>query len=148
TKEVSFMETKVIGLDVVAYQAAMQQIKDNGGEMVTTGRTATGTVNTTEDKMLVTTITYDAAWKAKVDGKTVEIESFRDAFLMISVPVGNHTVTFSYLPKGFMIGAFLFVLCLTLFILYVWYLKRNSSFKRVIEIEQAAPQRTSHRRRK
>lgn len=148
TKEVSFMAPKVIGLDVVAYQAAMNQIKDNGVEMDTTGRTATGTVNTPEDKMLVTTIPYDAGWKAKVDGKSVEVESFKDAFLMIKVPAGKHTVTFSYLPQGFMIGAILFVLCLALFILYVWYLKRNSSFKRVTEIEQPAPQRTSHRRRK
>ncbi len=53
------MAPKVIGLDVVAYQAAMNQIKDNGVEMDTTGRTASGTVNTPEDKMLFTTIPYD-----------------------------------------------------------------------------------------
>lgn len=28
TKEISFMEPKVVGLDVVAYQAAMNQIKE------------------------------------------------------------------------------------------------------------------------
>jgi uncharacterized membrane protein YfhO len=46
TKEISFMEPKVVGLDVVAYQAAMNQIKEKGVEMEATGRKASGTVNT------------------------------------------------------------------------------------------------------
>src|SRR5699024_9276841 len=112
TKEVSFMEPKVLGLDVVAYQAAMNQIKENGVAMKTTGRTATGTVNTSEERMLVTTIPYDAGWSAKIDGKAVKVENFKDAFVMIKLPAGKHTVTFSYLPQGFIIGSILFVLCI------------------------------------
>lgn len=42
TKEISFMEPKVVGLDVVAYQAAMNQIKEKGVEMEATGRKASG----------------------------------------------------------------------------------------------------------
>lgn len=125
TKEVSFMEPKVLGLDVVAYQAAMNQIKENGVAMKTTGRTATGTVNTSEERMLVTTIPYDAGWSAKIDGKAVKVENFKDAFVMIKLPAGKHTVTFSYLPQGFIIGSILFVLCIGLFILYVWYQKKE-----------------------
>lgn len=101
------MEPKVVGLDVVAYQAAMNQIKEKGVEMEATVRKASGTVNTAEDSMLVTTIPYDKGWKAKIDGKPVKVSNFKDAFLMIKVPAGKHTVTFSYLPEGFMIGAIL-----------------------------------------
>ncbi|OQO69958.1 copper ABC transporter permease [Enterococcus villorum] len=125
TKEVSFMEPKVLGLDVVAYQAAMNQIQENGVEMKTSGRTASGTVNASEERMLVTTIPYDAGWTAKIDGKAVKVENFKNAFLMIKVPAGKHTVTFSYLPQGFKIGAILFILCIGLFIAYVWYLKKE-----------------------
>ncbi|MBF8807123.1 MAG: YfhO family protein [Enterococcus lacertideformus] len=124
TKEVSFMEPKVLGLDVVAYQAAMNQIKKNGVAMKTTGRTATGTIHAAEERMLVTTIPYDAGWSAKIDGKTVKVEKFKDAFLMIKVPAGKHTITFSYLPQGFKTGAILFVLCIGLFVTYIWYMKK------------------------
>lgn len=125
TKEVSFMEPKVIGLDVVAYQAAMNQIQENGVTMKTTGRTATGTVSAAEERMLVTTIPYDAGWTAKIDGKAVKVEKFKDAFLMIQVPAGKHTVTFSYLPQGFKTGTILFILCIGLFFAYLCYLKKE-----------------------
>lgn len=51
--------------------------------MEATGRKASGTVNTAEDSMLVTTIPYDKGWKAKIDGKPVKVSNFKDAFLMI-----------------------------------------------------------------
>ncbi|ELT8941035.1 YfhO family protein [Enterococcus faecium] len=148
TKEVSFMEPKVVGLDVVAYQAAMNQIKEKGVEMEATGRKASGTVNTAEDSMLVTTIPYDKGWKAKIDGKPVKVSNFKDAFLMIKVPAGKHTVTFSYLPEGFTIGAILFVLCIALFILYVWYLDRNRPFYGTIDPAIEEKPRNTHRRRR
>ena len=148
TKEISFMEPKVVGLDVVAYQAAMNQIKEKGVEMEATGRKASGTVNTAEDSMLVTTIPYDKGWKAKIDGKPVKVSNFKDAFLMIKVPAGKHTVTFSYLPEGFTIGAILFVLCIALFILYVWYLDRNRPFYGTIDPAIEEQPRNTHRRRR
>lgn len=125
TKEVSFMEPKVVGLDVVAYQAAVNQIRNNGVEMTTTGRTATGTVNATEKTMVATTIPYDGGWTAKIDGEKVPVKKFQDAFIMIEVPKGEHTITFSYLPNGFIPGLLLFIGCISLFLLYLWYLKRQ-----------------------
>ncbi len=43
--------------------------------MTTTGRTASGTVNTAEESMLATTIPYDSGWKAKIDGEKVPDEA-------------------------------------------------------------------------
>jgi len=116
--------------------------------MEATGRKASGTVNTAEDSMLVTTIPYDKGWKAKIDGKPVKVSNFKDAFLMIKVPAGKHTVTFSYLPEGFTIGAILFVLCIALFILYVWYLDRNRPFYGTIDPAIEEKPRNTHRRRR
>lgn len=48
--------------------------------MEATVRKASGTVNTAEDSMLVTTIPYDKGWKAKIDGKPVKVSNFKDAF--------------------------------------------------------------------
>ena len=64
------------------------------------------------------------------------------------VPAGKHTVTFSYLPEGFMIGAILFVLCIALFILYVWYLDRNRPFHGTIDPAIEEQPRNTHRRRR
>ncbi|WP_165003973.1 MULTISPECIES: YfhO family protein [unclassified Enterococcus] len=147
TKDVSFMEPQVVGLDVVAYQAAMNQIKENGVDMTTTGRTASGTVDRPEDSMLVTTIPYDQGWQAKIDGKPVKVQSFKDAFVMIDVPAGKHKVTFSYLPKGFKPGAILFVLCIALFVLYSWYLSQKRPFYGRIDPAIEEP-KNSHRRRR
>ena len=140
------MEPKVVGLDVVAYQAAMNQIKEKGVEMEASGRKASGTVDTAEDSMLVTTIPYDKGWKAEIDGKPVKVSNFKNAFLMLKVPAGKHTVTFSYLPEGFIIGAILFVLCIALFILYVWYLDRNQPFYGTIDPTIEEKPRNTHRR--
>lgn len=125
TKEVSFMEPEVVGLNLIAYQAAMNQIKNKGVDLTTSGRKATGTVNSDQDAMLVTTIPYDEGWQAKVDGKAVAIESFQNAFVMVKVPKGKHTITFSYLPKGFKLGSMLFVICILLFALYSYLLARK-----------------------
>ncbi|MGL9891992.1 YfhO family protein [Enterococcus mundtii] len=133
TKEVSFMEPQVVGLDVVAYQAAINQIRNNGVEMTTTGRTATGTVHATEKTMVATTIPYDGGWTAKIDGEKVPVKKFQDAFLMVEVPEGEHTITFSYMPKGFIPGLLLFIGCIALFILYLWYLRRRQPFSGVID---------------
>ncbi|WP_270787313.1 hypothetical protein, partial [Enterococcus faecium] len=57
-------------------------------------------------------------------------------------------VTFSYLPEGFMIGAILFVLCIALFILYVWYLDRNRPFHGTIDPAIEEQPRNTHRRRR
>ncbi|MGG5365997.1 YfhO family protein [Enterococcus sp. DIV0240a] len=126
TPEVSFMNPQVVGLDVVAYQAAMNQINKNGVKMDVSGRKASGTATVAQDSMLVTTIPYDKGWQVKVDGKKAEIESFQNAFLMVKLPAGEHKITFSYLPQGFIIGAILFVLCIALFVLYVWYLNKDN----------------------
>jgi uncharacterized membrane protein YfhO len=120
------MNPQVVGLDVVAYQAAMNQINKNGVKMDVSGRKASGTATVAQDSMLVTTIPYDKGWQVKVDGKKAEIESFQNAFLMVKLPAGEHKITFSYLPQGFIIGAILFVLCIALFVLYVWYLNKDN----------------------
>ena len=49
--------------------------------MEATVRKASGTVNTAEDSMLVTTIPYDKGWKAKIDGETSQGQQFQRRIL-------------------------------------------------------------------
>ncbi|KAF1297922.1 copper ABC transporter permease [Enterococcus sp. JM4C] len=125
TSEVGFIEPKVVGLDTLAYQAAIDTIKQNGVDFTVNGRTATGKVTTESEQTLVTTIPYDKGWHASIDGKKVDITDFKDAFVSLKVPKGTHTIKLSYLPAGFLPGALLFVGCLALFIAYRYWLNKK-----------------------
>ncbi|MFV0557108.1 MAG: YfhO family protein [Enterococcus sp.] len=123
TTAVTFQTPQAVFLDINAYQTAMDTLAENGVAMTPGNRQATGTINASEDQLLVTTIPYDKGWSAKVDGQKVDVKAFQDAFISFDVPAGKHTVTLSYLPQGFLIGASLFVGCLILYFVFEYYLK-------------------------
>lgn len=125
TAEVSFIEPKVVGLDTLAYQTAIDQIKQSGVDFTAKGRTATGESSSDEEQTLITTIPYDKGWTAFIDGKKVAVTDFKDAFVSLKVPKGKHTITLQYLPVGFIPGASLFVICLLLFIGYRYWLNKK-----------------------
>ncbi|GCF94328.1 copper ABC transporter permease [Enterococcus florum] len=127
TKSVSFQDPKVLALDTMAYQTATKKIQNNGVEMKVGKHSAAGTVDLDEDRTLITTIPYDEGWSAKVDGKTVPISSFQNAFVSIDVPEGKHQISLSYVPKGFMVGAISFVVSILLFLLYLRFLRKRST---------------------
>ena len=109
------MEPKVVGLDVVAYQAAMNDQRKKVSKWKPLAEKASGTVDTAEDSMLVTTILTTKDGKPRSMGsqsKSATSKRILDAKSSSS----KHTVTFSYLPEGFMIGAILF--CTTYCIVY------------------------------
>lgn len=47
---------------------------------------------------LVTTINYYPWWKAKINGKEVEIEKYEDTFMSLNIPKGQNQIIFEYLP--------------------------------------------------
>lgn len=130
TKAVSFIEPKVVGLDINAFKKATTAIQKNGVDLQTTGRKATGTFVAEKDQVLMTTIPYDKGWNVTIDGKKVQTKAFKNAFLTVPVKAGKHTITFSYLPEGFMLGVVLFILCTGGFIVYVVLLSKTSNRKR------------------
>lgn len=124
TKAVSFMDPKVVGLDINAFENAVRTIQDNGADLTAKGRQATGTVTAEKEQVLLTTIPYDKGWKAYVDGKKVPIKPYKKAFVSIPINAGEHSLTFTYLPEGFTIGAILFVGCIGLFIFYEKFINK------------------------
>ena len=109
TKEVELIDPPVVLMDTAKYQTAMKNIQEQGVDFKVDKRKASATVSTPEDKVMMTTIPYDKGWTVKVDGKKVATKPFKDAFLTFKVPSGEHQVTLSFLPPGFMIGLFLFI---------------------------------------
>ncbi len=127
TSEVSFQNPQVVTLDTQAMQKALDAIQANGIAMTVDKRQAKGKVDLAKESTLVTTIPYDQGWTAKIDGKTVAIKAFQDAFISITIPAGQHTIEFRYLPQGFLIGVSLLVICMLLFFLFDHYYERKRS---------------------
>lgn len=98
-----------------------------GGLKVTTFKEQyiEGTVNADRNGTLFTSIPYDASWRVKVDGKAVETYPIGDlnedgskgAFLAFDITDGEHTVTFTFIPKGLTIGLLLSAISLVAFII-------------------------------
>jgi uncharacterized membrane protein YfhO len=70
--------------------------------------------------MVVVADTYDPDWRAWVDGEPAAVHPANLMFRAVQVPAGTHRVELRYVPRGFRIGAVLFlaavVICGLLFV--------------------------------
>lgn len=131
--EVSFTGEGVVHLvkptamfmNVEVFEDSIRTIQKQGVSFETKGRTAEANVNLAKEQVVLTTIPYDKGWSAYIDGKKVEIPTFKDAFLALPVPKGAHTIKFVFLPQGFKIGFSLLISCLILFIFFNWWLTKE-----------------------
>jgi len=66
-------------------------------------------VNTPRPGMLVLNDSWDAGWKARIDGIEQPVLQANYAFRGVVVPAGNHRVTFLYRPRLLLIGIYISV---------------------------------------
>lgn len=118
TPEISFQNPQALFLDTVAYQTAMDALKEKAVDLDVGKQSASGTVTATDDQLLVTTIPYEKGWRATIDGKSVPVTAFQDAFVSVKIPAGKHQIKLSYAPQGFKAGIGLFFGCGLLFGLF------------------------------
>ncbi len=78
-----------------------------------------GNITMNEDSVLFTSIPFDEGWTVRVDGVTVETQSFGDAFVCVPMTAGEHQVEFSYSPCGLKEGILISASCALLLLLYV-----------------------------
>lgn len=64
----------------------------------------TGTFTNSADEILFTSIPYDKGWTVTVDGQKVETVKIDGSLLGVDVPAGTHTITFTFMPKGLVLG--------------------------------------------
>lgn len=125
-QKVELYRPDAVFLNTERFAEAVEKIQQNGVDFQVDGRKAKGTVTLAEEQVLLTTIPYDLGWKVLIDGKEAEIKTFKDAFLTVVIPEGEHEIEFVFLPRGFVIGAGLFVSCILIFSVYVlWERKRR-----------------------
>jgi len=125
TDQVTFQTPKVVGLDTIAYQEAVDAIQNQNVSMTTTNRGASATITTDKEQALITTIPYDKGWSVTIDGRKATVSSFKDAFVKVTIPKGTHTVVFSYLPDGFLLGFYSSLISIVLFVFLQWLYGRH-----------------------
>ena len=62
--------------------------------------TVTGTIQTSEDKLLVFSLPYQKGWSAFVDGKDVDIQKVNYQYMGINLPAGTHDIRLHYQLPG------------------------------------------------
>lgn len=123
--QVSFDSPTFYRLDTQKFTEAIQKIKEQPVEVTTSKNKVTATYDVKKDTSLLFTIPYDKGWSAYQDGQRLEIKQAQNGFMKVDVPKGKGTVTLSFIPNGFVIGAICSFIALLLFGIYNY--KRKSS---------------------
>lgn len=122
---IKLIRPSVLVLKTETLDQGIAAIKDKEVAFHVKGNKINAEVETEKEQVIFTTIPYDEGWQAKVDGKTVEIQAVQEALITIKVPKGKHSVQLIYYPKGIKLGSVLFISCVSLFAVFVYWHKRK-----------------------
>lgn len=123
--QVSFESPTFYRLDTKTLTEAIQKIKEQPVTVSTSKNKVFATYDVKQDTSIFFTIPYDKGWSAYQDGKKIEIKQAQTGFIKVDVPKGKGTITLSFIPNGFVIGAICSFTSLLLFGIYNH--KRKSS---------------------
>ena len=123
--QVSFESPTFYRLDTQTFTEAIQKIKEQPVTVSTSKNKVFATYDVQQDTSIFFTIPYDKGWSAYQDGKKIKINQAQTGFMKVDVPKGKGTITLSFIPNGFVIGAICSFTSLLLFAIYNH--KRKSS---------------------
>ena len=123
--QVSFESPTFYRLDTKTFTEAIQKIKEQPVTVSTSKNKIFATYDVKQDTSIFFTIPYDKGWFAYQDGKKIEIKQAQTGFMKVDVPKGKGTITLSFIPNGFVVGAICSFTSLLLFGIYNH--KRKSS---------------------
>ena len=123
--QVSFESPTFYRLDTKTLTEAIQKIKEQPVTVSTSKNKVFARYDVKQDTSIFFTIPYDKGWSAYQDGKKIEIKQAQTGFMKVDVPKGKGTITLSFIPNGFIIGAICSFTSLLLFGIYNH--KRKSS---------------------
>ena len=123
--QVSFESPTFYRLDTKTFTEAIQKIKEQPVTVSTSKNKIFATYDVKQDTSIFFTIPYDKGWFAYQDGKKIEIKQAQTGFMKVDIPKGKGTITLSFIPNGFVVGAICSFTSLLLFGIYNH--KRKSS---------------------
>ena len=116
--QVSFESHTFYRLDTKTFTEAIQKIKEQPVTVSTSKNKVFAGYDVKQDTSIFFTIPYDKGWSAYQDGKKIEIKQVQTGFMKVDVPKGKGTITLSFIPNGFVIGAICSFTSLFLFGIY------------------------------
>ena len=116
--QVSFESPTFYRLNTQTLTEAIQKIKEQPVTVSTSKNKVFATYDVQQDTSIFFTIPYDKGWSAYQDGKKIEIKQAQTGFMKVDVPKGKGTITLSFIPNGFVIGAICSFTSLFLFGIY------------------------------
>lgn len=116
--QVSFESPTFYRLDTKTFTEAIQKIKEQPVTVSTSKNKVFATYDVQQDTSIFFTLPYDKGWSAYQDGKKIEIKQAQTGFMKVDVPKGKGTITLSFIPNGFIIGAICSFTSLLLFGIY------------------------------
>lgn len=120
SEKVTFMKPKVVLLDLNSYEIATQQLQSRSVPFTALKNGATAKLDLATKQTLFTTIPYDLGWQAYLDGKKIPVKSFKEAFVLLDIPAGKHTLELKFIPAGFKLGSLIALCSITLFSGYLF----------------------------
>ena len=116
--QVSFESPTFYRLDTKTFTEAIQKIKEQPVTVSTSKNKVFATYDVKQDTSIFFTIPYDKGWSAYQDGKKIEIKQAQTGFMKIDIPKGKGTITLSFIPNVFALGAICSFTSLLLFGIY------------------------------
>lgn len=114
--------------DQALFEQDIQQLKEHQWNISDnyTERHLEGTITAEEGQIMLLTIPSEPGWTVKVDGKKVETLEILKAFIGVKLTPGQHTVSVTYTPPGFVVGIFTLILGIAVCVLFGIYDKKNN----------------------
>ncbi|MTB63416.1 YfhO family protein [Streptococcus sp. zg-86] len=116
--QVSFDKPQFYRLDTQAYQTAIETLKQKDVSVKTKENKISIDYQTESDASLLLTLPYDRGWSAVQNGKVLPIVKAQNGFMKIDIQKGKGNIVLTFLPQGFRVGCYCFMVGITLFILY------------------------------
>lgn len=122
----TYAEIYAYTVDEVVLNNGYEKLKSSSLDVTSHSDTKiSGTINVRENSILYSSIPYDKGWTILIDGKKAETFEIGDAMLAATIKPGEHTIEFSYSPKGLNYGSIISAASVVGICGYIIYMKRK-----------------------
>lgn len=118
--------THIYTLDLDMLEKAVQTLRQSALQNISyQGSHIEAGLTPEKSGTLFLSIPYDKGFSILIDGQKTEYTAFNDTFILLPVESGQHKIEVSYIPRGFIPGLSVSLLCLMGVLLYAVFAVRS-----------------------